>query len=216
MTNERESAILVRARPLRPLGSAPKPRSRPHTRPRIPILWNNGKSESKHCRRIGLRDKVSHSSPMPCALLTTVSPTRARGHRLAAAQQRTRRRALGFILVLLATLALSACFDADALRYAPCRSSEACQDAGLVACVVRPTIPNDVGFCAPACSSPCPTAVDGDAPARCLDIDGESLCVLECDPDITCPLGQECVEVEIDDNAGERSGLCFPRREARP
>ncbi len=119
---------------------------------------------------------------------------------------------------LLAALTLSACFDANTLRYAPCRSSEACQDAGLVACVVRPTITHDVGFCAPACSSPCPDAIDGDAPARCLDIDGESLCVLECDADITCPSGQECVEIDVknDDSQGEPTSLCFPKREAPP
>lgn len=151
---------------------------------------------------------------MPCALLTIVLAMKAQYHRRSVAPPNRRRRTWGPLATLLAALAITACFDADALRYAPCRSSEACQDAGLLACVIRPSIDNDVGFCAPACSSPCPAPTDGDAPARCLEIDGESLCVLECDADITCPSAQECVE--IDNMQGERPGLCFPVREAAP
>jgi hypothetical protein len=115
----------------------------------------------------------------------------------------------------LAGLGELACFDGDeAIAYAPCESSEACRDAGLVACVIRPDVSDAPGFCAPACDDPCPAAVDGNAPASCMTIDGEALCVLDCDPNITCPRGQKCQTIA--DADGESRGLCFPAEEATP
>ncbi|MCA9663726.1 MAG: hypothetical protein KC486_35690, partial [Myxococcales bacterium] len=130
-------------------------------------------------------------------------------------QRRDLRATLLALVAGLACLGELACFDGgEAIAYAPCESSEACRDAGLVACVIRPDVADAPGFCAPACDDPCPAALDGDAPASCMTIDDEALCVLDCDADITCPSGQKCRTIRGAD--GEARGLCFPVEEATP
>lgn len=137
------------------------------------------------------------------------APTRA------PSQRRDLRATLLALVAGLACLGELACFDGgEAIAYAPCESSEACRDAGLVACVIRPDVADAPGFCAPACDDPCPAALDGDAPASCMTIDDEALCVLDCDADITCPSGQKCRTIRGAD--GEARGLCFPVEEATP
>jgi len=123
-------------------------------------------------------------------------------------------RALLTIAAALSGAILASCFEGDALVYAPCRSSEACRSAGLVACVIRPEESDEPGFCAPECADPCPSPLDGDASARCLDIAGEPLCVLECDAETTCPEGLVCSDVV--DGSDQPRRLCFPEAEAAP
>lgn len=123
-------------------------------------------------------------------------------------------RALLTIAAALSGALLAACFDGDALVYAPCRSSEACRSAGLVACVIRPDEGDAPGFCAPECDDPCPSALDGDASPRCLEIAGEPLCVLECDVNTICPDGLVCSDVA--DGPDQTISLCFPAAEATP
>ncbi len=122
-------------------------------------------------------------------------------------------RALLTIAAALASVLFAACFDGDPLVYAPCHSSEACRSAGLIACVVRPELPEEPGFCAPECATPCPEGAEGDASPRCLEIAGEPLCVLECDADTICPNGLVCGDAV--DGDGDLRRLCFPEAEVR-
>jgi len=147
---------------------------------------------------------------MPRALLTTSIAAMPRLH----AYGRPSRRLLALLSICLGGLGTAACFSGEALVYAPCRSSEACQSADLIACVVRPDLDDEPGFCAPACASPCPDAPDGDARPVCLEIDGSSVCALECDADVTCPESFGCAEVTDADD--EARMLCFPGARATP
>ena len=112
--------------------------------------------------------------------------------------------------------ALAGCFKPDYLDYAACATTEACRDAGLDACVLLPTVPDQRGFCAAACSddSSCPSGQDGDAAPTCLAVADAGVCGLDCAAPHTCPSGYVCRAVT--DAAATLRMLCFPGPEATP
>ncbi len=116
--------------------------------------------------------------------------------------------------VALVAGALLGCFQADVFLYTPCESSDSCAEAGLLGCLRLPDDAAVRGSCTQGCGGRdgCPSALSGDASARCAEVDGTQLCVLSCMDERTCPEGQVCKEVAGVD--GEVGWLCFP--EAAP
>lgn len=110
----------------------------------------------------------------------------------------------------LALGGLVGCFQPEVLAYTPCAESDSCAEAGLLGCLRLPAAAQLRGSCTLACDADtaCPAAPDGDAPARCAEIDGSKLCVLSCMDEETCPEGQACTRVGGVDGAEAR--LCFP------
>lgn len=114
----------------------------------------------------------------------------------------------------LALGGLGACFQVEALAYAPCDEPDACAEAGLLGCLRVPAAPAVRGLCTLACEDDeaCPPGPEDAGAPRCAEVDGEQLCVLSCMDDGTCPEGHVCTEVAAVGEGPTR--LCFA--EARP
>ena len=90
--------------------------------------------------------------------------------------------------------------DQPANPYGDCvDSNEGCEEAGESCLVFHQDIGVAVGMCGWShCEQDgdCPQPTDGTATPICWDFDGDSdhVCVLECGPGVTCPLGMICDE----------------------
>ncbi|MGB0648475.1 MAG: collagen-like triple helix repeat-containing protein, partial [Bradymonadia bacterium] len=78
-----------------------------------------------------------------------------------------------------------------------CFERNDCED-GWNCLVVSNTPPDVTSICLPPTNRLCGLCtVDRDCPGgHCYELDGESICGLDCGPDVQCPEGYACVEVE--------------------
>lgn len=98
--------------------------------------------------------------------------------------------------------------------YGPCPGDQACE--GDLECQQIGGGPNEgVNWCTQACdveAQDCPPPSEGDAEATCRGAGGggDSICVLGCTQETTCPTGMECIAVGGGGGGGGMGICAFP------